>query len=209
MEILINSFVVLFVVIDPIGVALIFYTLTHNADVQQQRRTALRGVTLATVILLVFFLIGDVLLRQLGISIPAMRIAGGALLFLLAIDMILARQSGLRSTTRREQHEAELKEDVSVFPLAFPLIAGPGALTTVLLMASSSPSAIVFVGMIVVLLVVLATTLLSLLFASNMMRILGETGTNVISRLLGLILAALAVQYVIDGIKASFFAQAV
>lgn len=208
MEILINSFVVLFVVIDPIGVALIFYTLTHNIDIRQQRMAALRGVTLATVILLVFFLIGDILLRRLGISIPAMRIAGGSLLFLLAIDMILARQSGLRSTTRREQQEAEHKEDVSVFPLAFPLIAGPGALTTVLLMASSSPRPLIFVGMIVVLLVVLAATLLSLFFASNMMRILGETGTNVISRLLGLILAALAVQYVIDGIKASFFGQA-
>ncbi|MDX1487674.1 MAG: MarC family protein [Acidiferrobacterales bacterium] len=209
MEILINSFVVLFVVIDPIGVALIFYTLTHNIDIRQQRRTALRGVTLATVILLVFFLIGDILLRRLGISIPAMRIAGGSLLFLLAIDMILVRQSGLRSTTRREQQEAEHKEDVSVFPLAFPLIAGPGALTTVLLMASSSPRPVIFAGMIVVLLLVLATTLLSLFFASNMMRILGETGTNVISRLLGLILAALAVQYVIDGIKASFFDQTV
>jgi multiple antibiotic resistance protein len=209
MEILINSFVVLFVVIDPIGVALIFYTLTHNIEIRQQRRAALRGVTLATVILLVFFLMGDILLRRLGISIPAMRIAGGSLLFLLAIDMILARHSGLRSTTRREQQEAEHKEDVSVFPLAFPLIAGPGALTTVLLMASSSPGATIFVGMIVVLLMVLAATLLSLFLASNMMRILGETGTNVISRLLGLILAALAVQYVIDGIKASFFSQPV
>ncbi len=126
MEILINSFVVLFVVIDPIGVALVFNTLTRNTEVEHQRRTALRGVALATGILLVFFLIGDALLQRLGISIPAMRIAGGTLLFLLAIDMIFARQSGLRSTTRREQHEAEHKEDVSVFPLAFPLIAGPG-----------------------------------------------------------------------------------
>lgn len=205
MEILINSFVVLFVVIDPIGVALVFNTLTRGTDVEQQRRTALRGVALATGILLVFFLIGDVFLQRLGISIPAMRIAGGTLLFLLAIDMIFARQSGLRSTTKREQHEAEHKEDVSVFPLAFPLIAGPGALTTVLLMASSSSGSWVFVGMVAVILVVLGCALLSLLFAPNIMRILGETGTNVISRLLGLILAALAAQYVIDGIKASFF----
>ncbi|NIO42823.1 MAG: NAAT family transporter, partial [Burkholderiales bacterium] len=191
MEILINSFVVLFVVIDPIGVALVFNTLTRDTEVEHQRRTALRGVALATGILLVFFLIGDALLQRLGISIPAMRIAGGTLLFLLAIDMIFARQSGLRSTTRREQHEAEHKEDVSVFPLAFPLIAGPGALTTVLLMASSSTGAWVFVGMIAVSLVVLSYALVSLLFAPNIMRILGETGTNVISRLLGLILAAL------------------
>ena len=138
MESLLNAFVVLFVVVDPIGVALIFFTLTRDLSTSQQRRTALRGTALATVILLIFFLIGDDLLHRLNISIPAFRIAGGALLFLLAIDMVFARQSGLRSTTTREQEEAEHKQDVSVFPLAFPLIAGPGALTTVFVITSYS-----------------------------------------------------------------------
>lgn len=205
MDVLLSAFVVLFIVVDPIGVALVFSTLTRGADLLHRRKMAAIAVMLATAILLIFFLGGEVLLRHLGIGIPAMRVAGGILLFLLAIDMIFARQSGLRSTTRREQHEAEHKEDISVFPLAFPLIAGPGALTTVLLMASASAEPAVFAGMISVLLVVLALTLLTLLFASNIARMLGETGTNVISRLLGLILAALAAQYVIDGIKASFF----
>lgn len=204
MESLLNAFVVLFVVVDPIGVALIFFTLTRELSTSQQRKTALRGTALATVILFIFFLIGDDLLQRLNISIPAFRIAGGALLFLLAIDMVFARQSGLRSTTTREQEEAEHKQDVSVFPLAFPLIAGPGALTTVLLMASSAKQHLIFAGMMGILFLVLASTLVSLLLAPRIMRILGETGTNVISRLFGLILAALAVQFIVDGIKASF-----
>lgn len=204
MESLLNAFVVLFVVVDPIGVALIFFTLTRDLSTSQQRKTALRGTALATAILFVFFLIGDDLLHRLNISIPAFRIAGGALLFLLAIDMVFARQSGLRSTTTREQEEAEHKQDVSVFPLAFPLIAGPGALTTVLLMASSAKQNLIFAGMIGILFAVLASTLLSLLLAPRIMHVLGETGTNVISRLFGLILAALAVQFIVDGIKASF-----
>jgi multiple antibiotic resistance protein len=204
MESLLNAFVVLFVVVDPIGVALIFFTLTRELSTSQQRKTALRGTALAAAILFIFFLIGDDLLHRLNISIPAFRIAGGALLFLLAIDMVFARQSGLRSTTTREQKEAEHKHDVSVFPLAFPLIAGPGALTTVLLMASSAKQNLIFAGMIGILFLVLASTLVSLLLAPRIMHILGETGTNVISRLFGLILAALAVQFIVDGIKASF-----
>jgi MarC family membrane protein len=204
MESLLNAFVVLFVVVDPIGVALIFFTLTRDLSTSQQRKTAIRGTALATVILVIFFLIGDDLLHRLNISIPAFRIAGGALLFLLAIDMVFARQSGLRSTTTREQEEAEHRQDVSVFPLAFPLIAGPGALTTVLLMASSAKQSLIFAGMIGILFAVLASTLASLLLAPRIMHLLGETGTNVISRLFGLILAALAVQFIVDGIKASF-----
>jgi len=203
MEVLFNAFVVLFIVVDPIGIAPIFIALTRGGKEGYQRKMALRGTALATGMLLAFFFIGDGLLKTLGIGIPAFRIAGGVLLFLLAIDMVFARQSGLRSTTIREQQEAEHKEDVSVFPLAFPLIAGPGAMTTVLLMASAPHEPLVFVGLLLVLLIVLGLTLLSLLSAARIMRVLGETGANVISRLLGLILAALAAQYILDGIKAS------
>jgi multiple antibiotic resistance protein len=143
-------------------------------------------------------------LAALGIGLPAFRIAGGVLLFLLAIDMVFARQSGLRSTTIREQREAETKQDISVFPLAFPLIAGPGALTTVLLMSSTAKGAFAFTGTLVVLLIVLGFTLVSLLYAARILRFLGETGANVISRLFGLVLAALAVQFILDGVRASF-----
>lgn len=205
MEAIANSFVMLFIVVDPIGVAPIFAALTRGADLTLQRKIALKGTGLAGLILLGFFFIGDELLKRLAIGIPAFRIAGGALLFLLAIDMVFARQSGLRSTTVSEQAEAEQKNDVSVFPLAFPLIAGPGALTIVLLMASSAPDLYVSAAMILVVLVVLGLTLLSLLFAPYLVRTLGETGVNVITRLFGVILAALAAQFIVDGIKASFF----
>jgi len=203
MEALFNTFVVLFIVIDPVGLAPMFLVLTQGGDALYQRKMAMRGTALATGMLLVFFLVGDKLLAALGIGMPAFRIAGGVLLFLLAIDMVFARHSGLRSTTRREQQEAVHKEDISVFPLAFPLIAGPGALTTVLLMSSTWSRPIEFAGMLGVLLLVLAMTLVSLLWASIILKFLGETGTNVISRLFGLVLAALAVQYIVDGVRAA------
>ena len=204
MEILLNTFVVLFIVIDPVGLAPMFIALTPEASPDYQRKMALNGTLLASGMLLVFYFVGDTLLSALGVGIPAFRIAGGVLLFLLAIDMVFARQSGLRSTTTREQREAGTKRDISVFPLAFPLIAGPGALTSVLLMSTTAKTALVFGGTLVLLVVVLGLTLLSLLYAARILKFLGETGANVISRLFGLILAALAVQYVLDGIHSSF-----
>lgn len=204
LTLLLNTFVVLFVVLDPIGVAALFVILTPGVDGRERRRMALKAVALATAILLVFFLGGDALLSALGITVPAFRIAGGLLLFLLAIDMVFARQSGLRSTTVGEQREAQHKHDITVFPLAFPLIAGPGALTTALLMASNWKDVWMFGGMLAVLLSVLLLTLLALLIGPSIMRLLGETGVNVISRLFGLILAAMAVQFVIDGVRAGF-----
>ena len=141
----------------------------------------------------------------MGISLPAFRIAGGILLFLLSLEMVFARQSGLRSTTMGEQQEAEQRQDISVFPLAFPLLAGPGALTTVLLMAGQVDNVTEQLYMSGVIIVICSITLVSLLLARPISVLLGETGANVISRLLGLVLAALAVQYVIDGIRQSFF----
>lgn len=201
---LINTFVVLFIVIDPIGIVPLFAAMTHGSPLAEQRRMALRGTLLASAMLLLFFLMGGPLIQALGISLPAFRIAGGLLLLLLAIDMVFARQSGLRSTTQREQHEAERRHDVSVFPLAFPLIAGPGALTTVLLMASSWQQRVEWFGMLGVILAVLGLTLAMLWYAPLIMQRLGETGTNVIIRLFGLILTALAVQFILDGIRTAF-----
>ncbi len=206
MDSLLHAFAVLFIVVDPIGVAWLFAALTHNKDHAAQRRIALRGVILAGVILIGFYFVGDGLLKWMGISLPAFKIAGGSLLFLLSIDMVFARHSGLRSTTAQEQHEAENKQDISVFPLAFPLIAGPGALTTVLLMASAQSPSVSSWGLLLILLAVLVATFLILLLATYIVRALGETGANVISRILGVILAALAVQYMIDGLRQSFFA---
>ena len=202
---LINSFVVLFIVIDPVGIAPLFWTLIKGSTLEYQRAMALRGTAIATGILLLFFFSGDHLLQLLGISLPAFRIAGGTLLFLLALDMVVVRQSGLRSATVREQEEAVQRNDVSVFPLAFPLIAGPGAITTVLLMAARPSDPLTTLGTLAVLLLVLGLVFASLWFAPPLMRLLGETGTNVISRLLGIILCALATQYIVDGIKEIFF----
>ncbi|TAM43781.1 MAG: MarC family protein [Gammaproteobacteria bacterium] len=202
-ELLLDSFILLFVVVDPIGLAPLFAALTQDATPLQRRRIAVRGVLIAGGILLVFVILGDALLRALGIGLAAFQIAGGVLLFLLAVDMLFARHSGLRSTTEREQKEAERKKDISVFPLAIPLIAGPGALTTVLLMVGEQGDNSVIVGAaLAVVVLVLAVTLVSLLFAARVMRVIGETGANVVSRVFGVVLAALAAQYILDGLRA-------
>ncbi|MGH8291904.1 MAG: MarC family protein [Gammaproteobacteria bacterium] len=202
----ISMFISLFVVIDPIGLAPMFGAITRGGGQLHRRRMAIKGTILATAILLVFAASGDWLLRMLGISFPAFKIAGGALLFLIAIDMVFARQSGGRSATEREEEEGKTKEDVSVFPLAFPLIAGPGALATILIMVSEAHGkALMYIGILVVVLLVLGITLGCLLLTNRLMKLLGETGANVIGRLFGVILAALAVQFMVDGIRAGFF----
>ena len=204
-ELLFETFLILLVVIDPIGLAPIFAALTHGESESYRRRMALRGTALAAMVLVVFTLLGDSLLAALNIGLPAFRIAGGALLFLLAIDMVFARHSGVRAPTRREQAEAEHKKDISVFPLAIPLIAGPGAITTVLLTAGVRQESFAAVGALLAMLgVVLGLTLVSLLLSARIMKLLGETGANVVSRVLGILLAALAVQFVLDGLQASF-----
>ncbi|HRD66056.1 MAG TPA: MarC family protein [Candidatus Competibacter sp.] len=205
---LVTVFVTFLVVIDPIGVAPIFSALTRGGSEQYRRRMALKGTCIATLIALFFLFTGDALLRFLGISLAAFRISGGILLFLLAIDMVFARPSGLRSTTVREQEETQYKDDISVFPLAFPLLAGPGTLTTILLLASGlrpREQPLVFFGLLGALLGVLLLTLSTLLLASQLMKLLGETGANVVDRLLGVILAALAVQFVLEGLRAGLF----
>ncbi len=208
MENHLTNFITLFSVIDPIGVAWLFAAMTHRVSREEQRRMALSATLLSSLILLVFFFSGTKLLDWFGITIPAFRIAGGVLLFLLSIEMVFARQSGLRSTTTGEQDEANQKQDITVFPLAFPLLAGPGAITIVLLMTSAQSGPVIPWISLGILLGVLLITLVTLLYAPVLVRSLGETGANVISRILGLLLAALAVQYIIDGIKTSFKALA-
>lgn len=203
LEVGINSFLLLFVTLDPIGVTPMFAALSAHLSEAARRRAATRAVLLAAVILVVFGLGGDRLLTALGIGLPAFRIAGGSLLFLLAIDMVFARHSGLRSTTQDEYHEAEQRQDISVFPLAFPLLAGPGALTTILLLTSGQRAEPVMLGVVMgALALVLLLTWLVLRLAGPLLRMLGETGANVIGRLLGLLLAALAVQFMVDGLTA-------
>jgi multiple antibiotic resistance protein len=205
LELIFNSFITLLVVIDPLGLAPLFVGLTQGRSEAYKREAAIRGTVLAAAILFFFAFVGQELLAALGIGAPAFRIAGGALLFLLSLDMVFARPSGVRRVTVPEQEEANeaKEEDISVFPLAIPLIAGPGSLTTVLLYTGNG-GVLVIAAVLVVLSVVLLLVLASLLLASRIMRVLGETGANVFSRVLGVLLAALAVQFVLDGIQQSF-----
>ncbi|MEO0422945.1 MAG: MarC family protein [Pseudomonadota bacterium] len=201
-ESFVKTFVVFFVVVEPISLVPVFAALTRGGGAVFRRRMAVKSVALAAVIFALFLLSGDLLLRTLGISLDAFKIAGGLLLFLLSVDMVFARQSGLRSATVREQEEARYREDISVFPLAFPLIAGPGALATLVLLGASTdgdPVAMAALGLVV--LTVLAITLALLLGARYVERLIGVTGANVISRLAGVVLVALAVQFVIDGVR--------
>lgn len=203
-DVVVHAFVTLFVIVDPIAVAAIFIGLTQGGDHGYRRRMAVRGTAIAAIVLLVFAFVGQYLFLALGITLPAFSIAGGALLFLLAIDMVLARRSGLRSTTISEEREADQKEDISVFPLAIPLITGPGALTSVLLlMERNSGNLILQFAVLGVVVVVMALTYAALAYASTMTRFLGVTGVNVVGRVFGIILAALAVQFILNGLKGS------
>jgi len=198
-EQLIKTFIIFFVVIEPVSLVPMFGALTRGGEPGYRRRMALKSVAISAGIFIVFAVAGDWLLRLLGISVSAFKIAGGMLLFLLAVDMVLARESGLRSTTVREQEEARYREDISVFPLAFPLITGPGALATLLLLTAESSSYLEFGLVLAMGLLALLVTLVFLLLTQPLMRVMGVTGGTVVSRLLGVVLSALAVQYVVDG----------
>jgi multiple antibiotic resistance protein len=197
---IIHSFVTFLVILDPIGVAVIFAGLTHEATADFRRRTAFQATLIASVLVLVFGAVGEPLLAALDVNMSAFRIAGGLLLFLLATDMVFARPSGIRSPTEPEEKEARRQRDISVFPLAFPLLAGPGALTSIVLSVGQASGFLETAGIIASLLVVLILTLAALLSAGHLTKLLGITGANVIARVLGVVLAALATQYVVDGI---------
>jgi multiple antibiotic resistance protein len=199
-EFVFNSFVTLLVIVDPPGLAPIFAALTRGYSEKRKREAAIRGTIIGGAILIIFAIAGDALLGALGIGLAAFRTAGGILLFLLALDMIFARPTGLRSRSVRDQEEDSYEQDISVFPVAIPLLAGPGAITTVLLYTGGTGAAgtLLFMGVI---LAVLLLSLGALLLAPRIMRLLGETGANVVSRVLGVLLAALAVQFVFDGLE--------
>lgn len=195
------AFATLFATIGPLDLAIIFASLTARHSPRQRMRMALTGTAIAGVILLAFAIFGDAMLRLFGISLPALRIAGGILLLLIAIDMVFGRESGATSTTPEETAEAATSQDLSVFPLATPLIAGPGAMGAVILLmarAEGDPIAgAVVIGAIVLL---LALTLAALLLAGQLQKLLGRTGVHVVARVFGVILAALAVQFMLDGL---------
>ena len=203
-EQLVKFFVVFFVVVDPISLIPLFAGLTQGASARYKKMMAGKSAVIALTICVLFALAGAKFLDIMGISLSSFRIAGGTLLFLIALDMVFARTSGTRSTTP-EQEESRKREDISVFPLAFPFIAGPGALATILLTAGEvAAKPLLFAGFLgVVALVVIACWAL-MLATPRLMRVIGVTGANVVSRLSGVILAALAVQFIVDGVRGSF-----
>ena len=206
-EQLIKFFVVFFVVVDPISLVPVFAGLTGGAGGTYARNMASKGALVALSICVLFALAGARFLDIMGISLSAFRIAGGTLLFLIALEMVFARTSGTKSTTP-EKEEAKTRDDISVFPLAFPFIAGPGALATILLTAGELRSTpLLFAGFLAVVALVIIVCWITMLATPRLMGVLGVTGANVMSRLSGVILAALAVQFIIDGIRGSFFSS--
>ncbi len=204
LETFIVAFTTFFATIGPLDIVAIFAGLTVTTPPTLRRTMAVRGVSISTVILLFFALVGEFLLSSLGISLAALKVAGGILLLLIAIDMVFARSSGGVSTTDAEEEEAASKKDISVFPLATPLIAGPGTMGAVILLTANTGGDILAQLMVVLaLLAVLLITLSLLLLANQVQKLFGITGMHVISRVFGVLLSALAVQFMFDGIAQS------
>jgi len=201
-----NAFISLFVIIDPIALVPMFMTLTHKMTSSDRNRSAYMACFISAIVLIVFAFGGDFLLKLMGISEAAFQIAGGFLLMIAAVEMVVAHHTGMTSTTLPEEKEAIMSRDITVFPLAIPLISGPGALTTVVLLAQEGESSvrheIILVGIV---LIVIGTTYLCLKAAPFIQKFLGVTGSNVVTRVFGIILTALATQFILTGIKKAFF----
>jgi len=204
LETAVIAFATFFATIGPVDVSFMFAALTAGSSFRERWYMALRGTAIALIILLSFAFLGEGLLAAMGISLAALRTAGGILLLLIGIEMVFARTSGATSATDEEAEEAESKRDISVFPLATPLIAGPGAMgAATLLMANTEGDPLHKASVIAGMLAVLLLTLLLLMMATQVQRLLGVTGMHVVSRVFGVLLSALAVQFMFDGIAQS------
>jgi multiple antibiotic resistance protein len=198
---LIAAFTTLFIIIDPMGLAPLFLALTNGMTTAQRRAVAIRACLIGGALMLAFLLLGEALLGFIGISMSAFRIAGGVLLFLTALEMLFQKRQARRADSA---NEVEHVEDPSVFPLAMPLIVGPGAITTIILLAGQADGAADMAAIAAVMFAVLITVFIAFLLAPLLERLLGKTGLNILTRLLGMLLAALAIQFILDGIAQSF-----
>lgn len=198
---LITAFTTLFVIVDPIGLTPLFVAMTHDIPTEERRSIAWRSCATAAALLTLFAAFGEAVLGFVGISMPAFRVAGGALLFLTALDMLFERR-----TKRREDQAGENRPDPSVFPLGMPLIAGPGSIATVILLSGQRPGLEGLAMVVGVMLAVIGVVLVLFLASGWLARLMGKTGINVVTRLLGMLLAALSVQFILDGLRAFGFA---
>jgi multiple antibiotic resistance protein len=203
-ELFLSAFVTFFVVIDPPGCAPIYAGLTKGASAAQARNMALRATFIASIILLIFALFGQELLGALHIELNSFRIAGGLMLFFIAFDMVFEKRTQRREERAEKIAQTPEIEDVSVFPMAMPMLAGPGAIAAVMLLMNEANGLSESLEVLAALAAVLVITAASLVAAGPLIRLLGDKVEAVITRLLGVLLAALAAQYVIDGLKGSF-----
>ena len=194
-----TAFLTLFVIVDPIGLSSLFLGVTEALNEERRRSTAIRAVIIAGLILLVFLFVGEPLLRYLGVSVDSLRIAGGLLLFKLSFDMVMARRE---RQSPREEEETHHRDDVAVFPLAIPLIAGPGAFATVLVLATEADNRWDYLSVLIAAIAVVHILVyFGFRLATPLHAALGDTGTAVITRVLGIVLAAVSVQLVVDGVS--------
>jgi len=204
---MLNTFVVafatFFATVGVADIAFIFAGLTRRNTARERFVFATRGVVVAALILVFFAFAGDAILSLFGITIPALRTAGGILLFLIAMDMVFARHSGGTGTTDEETAESRARDDISIFPLAMPLLAGPGAISAAILLTTGARNEVEYWLVIAALLASLLVAWLSLLAAIPIQRLLGLTGLSVVTRVVGILLAALAVQFVFDGVASA------
>jgi len=198
-----QSFITLLVIINPFAVVAMFMSLTTKYSAAEKRKAALKSIVISAFLLLLFAFVGDKLLDAMSISEPAFRIAGGFLLLLAAIEMVISHTTGLQAPTGDEIQEATHRADITVFPMAIPLIAGPGALTSIVILMRQAEAigSLASVSVLSILIGVLLITYLVLLSGSGFMAILGATGTNVMTRIFGIILSSLAVQNIINGVS--------
>lgn len=199
-----SALVTFLVIIDPPGCAPIFASLTRGTDARHRRAMAIRASLIAWAILMFFALLGRPMLEALGISLASFRIAGGVMLFMIALDMVFERRTARRENRANSIEGTPEAEDISVFPMAIPMIAGPGSIASAMLWVSRAEGWPQVVTVLAAITVVILLTMIALLAAGPIMRLIGEKIEAMITRILGVILAALAAQFVIDGIKQSF-----
>ncbi len=205
-ELFISAFAILFVIIDPPGCAPIFATLTHGTSRKHQNIMAFKSIIVAAIILFGFAYAGEFVFAKLGISLDALRIAGGIMLFIIGLNMVFEKRTEKREGRAEEALEdAAAPEDISVFPMGIPMIAGPGTMASLLILMSRTSSWHQELVILAALAAVLIVTLLALLISGPLMKLMGKTFTNVLTRVLGVLLATLAAQFVLDGLKGALF----
>jgi multiple antibiotic resistance protein len=202
-ELFTSAFITLAVIIDPPGCAPIFAGLTKGTGHAHRRNMAIRSAVVAWCILVFFALLGEPLLRTLGISLSAFRLAGGIMLFMIALDMVFERRTERREERARDIEGTPEADDISVFPMAIPMIAGPGSIASIMLLSARAEGTIEQAIVLGAMTAVILLTLLALLLAGPLMRLIGAKIEAMITRILGVILAALAVQFVLDGLERS------